>query len=505
MTSTRRPNILIFMTDQEQADVSLPGHPCNMPHTRRLAQEGLRFTSAYCPTAHCCPSRATLMTGVYPSVHGVYNNVSTNTAIRRGVRPGLRMWSEDLRAAGYRLQYTGKWHVSAEEDPSDRGWEELDVTANKRAQMQPAHDRWRTLPPDGNPDRNPAAPRPAGMVFRPGWGDLTLYRTLPSQSPLGYDQGNDWKVVQSGLRALEQLTSSGGQADSPWCLYVGPIGPHDPYNVPDVFARRYDPANVQLPPSYFDTCEDKPRVYQRMRRQYWDQLSPDEIRDAIAHYWAYSEMEDTYFGLVMDALDASGQREDTLVLRLSDHGDYVGAHGLFCKGVPAFREAYNVPCIMSWPAGIEKPGREEDSFVSLADIGPTILEAAGLPVPDGLTGRSMAPFLRAEQPEDWPDAFYSQMNGVELYYTQRAVQTKEWKYVYNGFDFDELYDLKNDPHEMKNLAEEPGHAEVKRELVRKMWRFGVKTDDHIFNPYATVAMAPWGPGDALRETQEVTA
>ena len=89
------------------------------------------------------------------------------------------------------------------------------------------------------------------------------------------------------------------------------------------------------------------------------------------------------------------------------------------------------------------------------------------------------------------------MNGVELYYSQRAVQTHEWKYVYNGFDFDELYDLKADPHEMVNLAGNREYDEVKRDLVRKMWRFAGETDDHIFNPYATVAFAPWGPADAL--------
>ena len=189
-------------------------------------------------------------------------------------------------------------------------------------------------------------------------------------------------------------------------------------------------------------------------------------------------------------------------MRLSDHGDYAGAHGLFCKGVPAFREAYNVPCIASWPQGIERPGRREDAFVTLADICPTLLEAAGVPAPDGLTGRSMAPFFRAHEPDDWPDAFYSQFNGVELYYTQRVVQTRDWKYVYNGFDRDELYDLRADPHELTNLADRPEHAEVRRDLVRRMWRFAARTNDHIFNPYVTVALAPWGPGDALRGVQD---
>jgi arylsulfatase A-like enzyme len=430
------------------------------------------------------------MTGVYPSIHGVYNNVSNPTRIRAGVRPGIRMWSEDLRDAGYRLLYTGKWHVSDEEGPADRGWEELHVTGGKGKYRPRTGDAWHTYPED-----RPLDERDPGQVRRPGWGDYQLYRTLPTTGPRGYDKASDWPVIQSGLQALESLS----QTDQPWCLFVGPLGPHDPFRVPDTFVNRYQLEDVPLPASYHDRMEDKPRIYQRMRRQYWDQLSEDEIRDAVRHYWAYAEMEDTYLGLLLDALEAGGQKDSTMVLRLSDHGDYAGAHGLFCKGVPAFREAYNVPCIVSWPGVIQNPDRLEDSFVTLADVGPTILEAAGVPVPDGLTGRSMVPFLRGETPEDWPDAVYSQMNGVELYYTQRAVQTKEWKYVYNGFDFDELYDLTADPHETVNLADRPEHAEVKRALVHKMWRFAASTQDHVFNQYVTVAMAPWGPGDALRE------
>jgi arylsulfatase A-like enzyme len=489
----RPPNILIFMTDQEQAEVLQPDHPCQTPNAARLAAQGVQFTQAYCPTAHCCPSRASLMTGVYPSVHGVYNNVSTPTAIRRGLRPGLSTFSEGLREAGYRLLYAGKWHVSDVEGPADRGWEELMVTAGKGSVMHPSLDRWRDLPPDASSE----TPRPRGVVRRPGWGDYQLYRTLPSSTPLGYDQGNDWRVVSSALAALEQLTRSA----QPWCLYVGPVGPHDPFAVPDVYTRRYDPAGIPLPASYDDTLEDKPRVYQRQRRQYWDQLSEDEIREAVAHYWAYCTMEDAYLGLLLDALEAGGQRETTLVLRLSDHGDYAGAHGLFCKGVAAFREAYNIPCILSWPEGVARPGRTDDAFVTLADIAPTLLAVAGLPVPEGLTGRSLAPFLRDEVPSDWPDAYFSQFNGVELYYTQRIVQTREWKYVYNGFDFDELYDLRADRHERRNLAGRPEYAEVIRDLVGRMWRFAAATGDHVFNPYATVALAPWGPAEGLRQAR----
>jgi arylsulfatase A-like enzyme len=221
------------------------------------------------------------------------------------------------------------------------------------------------------------------------------------------------------------------------------------------------------------------------------------VRESIAHYWAYCNLEDALFGEVLDALDASGQADDTLVIFLSDHGDYMGAHGLYMKGVAAFREAYHIPCIMRWPKGIQASGRSVDSFITLADFAPTFLELAGVPVPEGLTGRSMVPFLQGETPADWPDAVYSQFNGVELYYTQRIVATQAHKYVYNGFDFDELYDLENDPSEMVNVAAKPEYQEVKRALVRKMWQFAAQEQDMIFNAYGTVALAPWGPADSL--------
>ena len=122
-----RPNILIFMTDQEQADVVGPDHPCQTPNADRLAAQGIRFTQAYTPTAHCCPARATFFTGLYPSRHGIYNNVRTRTAIHEGLNPGVVTFGEGLADAGYKLTLCGKWHVTAQEDRSDRGWQERAV------------------------------------------------------------------------------------------------------------------------------------------------------------------------------------------------------------------------------------------------------------------------------------------------------------------------------------------------------------------------------------------
>ena len=485
-----RPNILIFMTDQEQADVVAADHPCLTPNADRLAANGIRFTQAYTPTAHCCPARATFMTGLYPSRHGVFNNVCTPTAIHYGLNKGVVTFSELLHAAGYNLTLCGKWHVSVEEGPANRGWEERAVTAVKGTLHSRSIDQWR----EGTVDLE-GGPRRRGHVVRPGWGDYVLYDTLPDGGPKGYEALHDYQVVNAAVAALGELSAR----DTPWCLFVGPIGPHDPFKAPAKFTKLYDPDQIPLPASYRDALDDKPRILQRQRRQLWDQLSEDEVRESIAHYWAYCTLEDALLGEVLDALDATGQADDTLVIFLSDHGDYAGAHGLYLKGVAAFREAYHIPCIMRWPKGINNPGRSVDEFVTLADFAPTFLDIAGVTAPDDLSGRSMAPFLRAEQPAGWPDAFYSQFNGVELYYTQRMVATKAYKYVYNGFDFDELYDLRRDPHEMVNVAEQEEYQTVKHELVRKMWRFAAKEQDMIFNPYGTVALAPWGPADGLAE------
>jgi arylsulfatase A-like enzyme len=510
-----RPNVLIFMTDQQQADVVHPDHPCRTPNASRLADDGLLFTQLYCPTAHCCPTRATFMTGLYPSRHGVHNNVSNPVALSRGLKPGVRTFSEDLVANGHDLQYAGKWHVSDEENPADRGWGELRVTAGKGAFMHQSWERWENPPPGPPPD----APRGRGQVFRPGWGHFQVYGSRPNGVEKPYDNVHDYQIVQSGLGVLPELARGG----KPWMLYIGVNGPHDPFIIPEHYAGMYDPADVPLPANFGDTLEDKPRVYQRMRNMYWGQLTEDEVRESVAHYWGYCTMLDDMFGEVLEALEGTGQAGNTVVIFTSDHGEYCGAHGLYCKGVPAFREAYNVPLIVRWPTGLEDPGRQQDEFISHADFAPTFLELAGCRVPEGLTGRSLAPFFAGDVPDDWRDEIHHQLNGVELYYSQRTVRTSKWRYTYNGFDFDELYDLESDPHETVNLAAPsrcpqpllhtgeqassgayrpwphlpPKLEAVRDDLLRRIWRFNRAEDDMLCNPYATVALAPRGPADGL--------
>ena len=480
-----KPNILIFMTDHQRADTVLAEHPCITPNLDKFAAEGVTFTETFCPSPHCCPARATFFSGLYPSGSGVWNNICNDQALSRGLNDGVRLWSEDLAEAGYRQMYSGKWHVSTVDTPADRGWEALHFTGHQRNEHGQTWQRYAKLAEQaGSPERG------EGEILRPGWGPYTTYASRGEKL-----HDNDEKSVALGIEAIGEL--AGG--DQPWALFIGCQAPHDPYVPPQKYLDMYKLEDVPLPPSYADDLADKPRVYKRMRDTRFGQLSEREVREAIRHFWAYCTYLDDLFGRVLAALEASGQADNTLVLYTSDHGDYCGDHGLFCKGIPSFRGAYNVPNVIRWPAGVAQPGRRVSEFVSLADFAPTFIELAGAQADRHFTGASLVPFLRGETPADWTDEVHSQCNGVELYYTQRAVTTKEYKYVFNGFDYDELYDLQADPHEMKNLSDDPAYESAKRDMVRRMWRFAHRENDAAISSYITVSLAPYGPAEAFRE------
>ncbi len=515
-----RPNILCVMTDQQQADVIHPDHPCRTPNVDRIIAGGALFTRHFTSTAHCCPSRASFMTGLYPSRHGVHNNISNPMRLSQGLNPEVRCFSEDLRQSGYELSFAGKWHVSNEENPSDRGWHELEFNCGKGSFHHRSYENFRKIAMQEAPDRE----RTSGDVWRPGWGHYRLYGSVPDGGPKGYENVYDYKVTQSAIEGLQDLA----RGEAPWMLYCGLVGPHDPFIVPERFATMYDPADIELPESFHDTLEDKPRTYQRMRHMFFGQLTADEVRQSIAHYWGYCTMLDAMFGELLEALEATGQMDDTIIIFTSDHGDYCGSHGLYCKGVPAFREAYNVPLAVQWTNGLQNPGREVEALTCQSDMAQTFRDIAGCGVPDDMPGRSILPFLSDGTATDWRDEMHFQFDGVELYYSQRTCFTDKWKYVYNGFDFDELYDLQRDPHETVNLAfpsryPQPllnvgpgGDAtlgssggyrpwphlpeeleQVRRDMLRRIWRFAMQEQDPMANPYATVAMAPWGPAEGF--------
>ena len=501
---SRPPNILVFMTDQQRACSVLPGHPYKAltPCLDAFREEAITFPHAYGPSPHCCPARATFMTGLMPSQHGVWHNVTVGNAITRGLKPGVRPWSQDLRAGGYHLAFAGKWHVSNHQQPQDYGWEHLfPASMCHGAGLSPAQQeraaRERDLksfataaPAADAPERYPAE------IVRAGWTRYAHYGT--QQHPLlaphfrdGEEDNpfGDRTVVDKAINYLD-----GARDHAPWCLFVGTLGPHDPYIPPQRFLDLYRDTEFPLPATFDDRMEDKPALYRRTRDRF-DQLSPAEHQEAIRHYLAFCSYEDWLFGRVVEQLKAQGMYEDTLILYVSDHGDYLGDHGLWCKGLPAFLSAYHVPAIMKVPGGPQGVVRNE--FVSLADFGPTFLDAAGLSSPTAFAGQSLLPLCADDTPAAWRDALFFQSNGNETYGIQRSVLTEKWRFVYNGFDYDELYDLEQDPEQITNLARDPAYRPVIQALYEKLWTFGLAHEDHLFNDYIMTALADYGPGMVL--------
>ncbi|MEG1687549.1 MAG: sulfatase-like hydrolase/transferase, partial [Angelakisella sp.] len=403
----------------------------------------------------------------------------------RGLYEDVQTFGEGLKDAGYQLYFSGKWHVSNVESPTDRGWNVIWGTEK----YAPAYNRaeyseWQMY--NNRPIDQEDTVRNEGEIIRPGYTHYCQYGNR--ENPFG-----DFDTTQA---AVEQLRCLKG-ANVPFALYVGPLGPHDPYVVPKRFLDLYPRGSLKLPDSYEDSMEDKPTLYRRTRSRY-DQLTREEQEESLRHYYAFCSYEDYLFGLVLEELEKAGRKENTVVLYLSDHGDYAGAHGLWAKGLPSFRQAYNI-CAMVGGAGVVNPGRSENCMVSLADFAPTILELAGAPVPEGLVGKSLVPFLQNCKPPQWRELCFTQTNGNEVYGIQRAVWSHKWKYVFNTFDFDELYDLENDPDELHNLIyeahpERGPHREIIRKMCQEMWRFAYDTHDTCVNPYIMTAMAPYGPG-----------
>lgn len=502
--STEKPNVIVFMTDQQRASTVFGDGPTRAitPNLDRFREGAVAFTNGYAPSPHCCPSRASFFSGVYPSEHGVWNNVNVTNALSRGPRSDTPFWSQDFLDAGYSLGISGKWHVSNSEPPASYGWKELqskkyvrDDGGSLEEQRASAREReldvLRTMPQSPDPGL-----RGKGEIIRPGWPAYHLYGS--EEDPFG-----DSSIVNAGIEFIQTT------GEEPWFLYVGTLGPHDPYIPPQQFIDLYDLDSIQLPASFHDPMTDKPNLYRRTRDRF-DQLTMKEHQEALLHYLAFCSYEDHLFGRLLEALERSGKAENTIVAYLSDHGDYTAEHGLWGKGLPAFSPAYEIPVILRDPRS-QQDGRPTvaTSPITLVDIGPTLMEICGVESARERSGLDLSGIVRGTQDPHTPRDVFFQTNGNETYGIQRAVLSGKWKLVVNLFDFDELYNIHQDPDELTNLLaiEEPGrevgrpplanvpheYVPIVHELYEKIWRFAIDHDDEVVNEYILTALATFGP------------
>ncbi len=451
MHMTTPANILFIQTDQHRYDcIAAHGHPLiRTPNLDRLIREGVTFSHAFCASPVCRPARASLMTGVWPTRHGVICNENLEaTAV---LRPGLPTWSEALAQAGYYLGYVGKWQVDQERDPTQFGFEDYIPNGDYKT--------WRKAQGLG------PAPRKNGF-----WGEVDGEIT-PEQSRLAW-----------GASELIRLLEKASTADRPFFLRWDTDEPHLPNVVPEPYASMYNPADIPPWPSFGDPLAGKPYIQRQQLRSWgiegwtWDQWAP-----IVARYLGEVSLIDSQIGRILDALDALGLAENTLVVYTPDHGDLCGGHGMADKHYVMYDDIARVPLILRWP-GVLPAGQVCDAFVSSGiDLAATFCDAAGARRPETFVGKSLLPLARGDGDNSRQDIFAMYFGNQFGLYSQRMVRDRRWKYVWNLTAEDELYDLATDPGEITNLATAPAAAAELARLRLRMLAWLEETRDPILN------------------------
>ena len=462
-STTLRPNLLHIMVDQMQWAAIANRCECRTPNLNRLAAEGMLCNRSYTPSAVCCPARAMLITGAYHWHNGVYNQVHSSPSVSRSMFRDVVTYSARLHEAGYKQGYVGKWHADYTRTPIDFGFDEIAAPES----YNPRVLRGLSTNPDGVRAPGDALKRVVTRSFRwPGSEEFPMWgHTIGSE-----EHTNAYYIAECGIRMMRRFASG----KLPWHLEVHFPEPHDAYMPLKQYLDRYRPGEIPVPESFHDAFRGKPGLHRR-ESQGWGEVTESDYQQGRAHYYAYCEEVDAQVGRVLEALRQSGQAENTLVAFVSDHGDMAGAHRMWIKGWMPYEETYRIPQILRWPARFAG-GRKTDRLVSSHDLAHTYVDAGGaqpLPFADG---RSLLPLCDDPNRRDWRDQLMCAYFGGEFLYTQRIAITGRFKYVFNGFDFDEFYDLEKDPQEMHNGVDDPAYRldveDMRARLYEMMTQFG---------------------------------
>lgn len=411
--ATDRPNVLLLLTDQQQARaIGAVDDSFVTPNLDRLADSGTLFTGCHSTHPQCSPARSSLVTGQYPHQTGMAELPDWGPG---PLDPDLPSVARPFRDAGYETAYVGKWHLG-EDTVEDFGWE---VTRN-------VHET--SNPPEGTP------------------GDTTTRD-----------------------ETIEYLSAR--DDESPVFLTASFNLPHPGFYEDIGFADWYDREDVPLPESFDDDLADKPDFHRERALGSEGGLAEADAREMRYKYRTMVSRVDDHVGRIFDALEAAGLREDTAVVFTSDHGDMQGAHRLAKKGVIAYDEILRVPLIVDVPGRESRRDRIPD-LCSLAAIPGTLLDAAGLPT-DGFEGGSLLSALDRTAPPDDERVFFEHHYAYWGFHPYRGVRTRDWKYVeYLRDDTDELYRMGQDPYEIENRSGDPECAAVRsrlRDAVRQWW------------------------------------
>ena len=428
---TTRPNVLFIAIDDQNDWIGcLGGHPqIRTPNIDHLAKRGTLFTNAHCQAPLCNPSRSSLLTGLRPSSTGIY-----------GLMPGIRdvealknyvTLPQTFTSAGYRTFTAGKIYHDGSIKPKD----------------QPAEfNTWAKTGGKGRPEK-PFANLPEPRHPAMDWGAF----------PEREEDAVDYKTADAAIGALHDAPK-----DQPFFIAAGFRLPHVPCYAPQKWFDLYPDATLQMPPVLENDRDDTPRFSWYM---HWKLPEPrlhtlrerNEWRPLVRAYLASTSFMDSQVGRVLDALDASGRAENTIIVLWSDHGWHVGEKLITGKN-SLWDRSTHVPLIFAGP-GISKDAKCGRP-VELLDIFPTLLELTSLPARPDLEGHTLVPQLKdASAPREWPAI-------TTHNHDNHGIRTERWRYIRYADGSEELYDMVADPNEWKSLAADPKLADIKRDLAK---------------------------------------
>ena len=495
-----KPNVLVITTDQQRWDtlslLNCPGF--KTPNLDKLAREGVLFERSYTPSPICTPARVSMITGLYPTRHGAYS-------IGMAPVPALEQptLAHHLKDAGYDTAIIGKTHFVARHleekhvaglpieekhlndktlgdgDPSDAYWDNFDgpYVGFDFVRHCSAHTS----------DRRPHA-HYRSWLNKKGLNLDALHHHFdadgnPVKIPIGAWEKKA-EDTQTAWICEESINWIDTHKDKPWFCMMNLQDPHPPFVCPEDYFNAVDMSEVTLHQFKDGENEGKPPFYQRFidgeywtdddNTKFWDGInlpamsqdkSPADKAICVQAYIGMVNMLDDYLGNVFNYLDETNQRDNTLIIFTSDHGEELGEHGLWGKGVSATDGNQRIPGIMSWPARQNGDGGLNPSFFNLVDMMPTILDAAGVDIPIGVQGISLLGALNGDCVRDW--ALIDNQPTVNFH--QQTLVHNNFKLVcYKHNSYGELYDLDADPMQYQNLYDDSAYSEKKQEMLIKL-------------------------------------
>jgi choline-sulfatase len=467
------------MCDQFQGRIFNTNNQCIKPNLDALANGGVRFENAYTPNAVCSPARASLMTGLLPHNHGVLFVTHLVDEDQSCLRLEKKHWAQCLEENNYKTGYFGKWHIERTNKLDSFGWQyyrEMSTWMYTQKQMK-------LIQSIGIKSQYLLVKH---VEEPPGYDKSNIHYGVTNVPPEYRSMG---LIVDDALEFLDNALLQ----DKPWCCFVSIQEPHDPFICGEEALAQYNVNEIELPENIYDDLNGRPNIYKKAARV-WKDMTDTQKKQAIACYYASITEIDQQYGRLIKKIRNSHQADNTIIIFTSDHGELLGAHGLYCKNFSGYEEVYNIPLIISGP-GI-KEGIVTSARVGLHDLCPTILELTGCKGIKDLDSKSFADVLH--DPGKYRKEYkkgYAEYFGGRMLLTQRIVWNDPWKLVFNGYDFDELYNLHEDPYELNNLIDDYKYKDVVKEMFKQMWHTAKSTGDHSLykSNYPILRVAPYGP------------